>query len=450
MNVAILVPVCSRNQTYESIDDIPLLKNLYPSFLKTKEEYNYKFFIGYDDDDLFYIENSKKLNFDSYALSGCQHAPATAWNKLAEIAFKDEIKFNYFFQVGDDVILEKGRWTSHFIKRLQDNGNIGVVGPCNLVNYTQRKNAGRPYVIENAFVSRNHIEIFGYFFHPSIKNWYCDDWITQVYSNIFSEIQVEYTCRNTIIDKRYSVAGCPQIKQLVAEGFNRINNRRAFSYCVYGSNEKYCLGMVKNLEQINQLFPAYQTWIYLGNDVPQEYVDQYKSYQNVTLIYNDFTGGRLMAHRYFILANAFDFIFVRDADSRFGERDLWCIQNFMKSPFKIFTIRDHRLHGKELMGGQTGFKNFTVSNILDCYDEFSNKRSNIDNYQSDQDFIIQYIFNNYKHDTIAYSNFYNFGEAITLEIPLARKSDEDFCGNVYLFDKEAEYAQFTIHGHKSR
>ena len=113
MNVAILVPVCSRNQTYESIDDIPLLKNLYPSFLNTKEEYNYKFFIGYDDDDLFYIENSKKLNFDSYALSGCQHAPATAWNKLAEIAFKDEIKFNYFFQVGDDVILEKGGWTSH-------------------------------------------------------------------------------------------------------------------------------------------------------------------------------------------------------------------------------------------------------------------------------------------------------------------------------------------------
>ena len=453
MIVSILIPVCSRNQQYLSFDNIPFMKQFYPSFLSTKSSsITYNIYIGYDDDDTFYIQNIDKfrsITENVICLKECQHAPAKAWNELAKIAYPTS---DYLFQIGDDVVLESPGWTEHFIKRLTSNNNIGVVGPCNLINYTQRKNAGRPFVIENSFVSKKHFEIFGYFFHPSIKNWFCDDWITRIYDKHLSEIQLNFRCSNTIVDCRYKIEQPTNFAELVNEGISKIkffNYRKALSYCVYGAQKKYCLGMVKNLEQIKTLFPEYNVLIYLGNDVPQEYIDIYKSFENVTLIFHDFTGGRLMSYRYFTLNKGFDIVFVRDADSRFGERDMWCITNFIASQFKIFTIRDHPLHGRQLMGGQSGFKFISFPNIIDEYNTFLLKQVNPDRYYNDQDFIDEYIFKLYKKEVIAYSDYYNYGEGLNLKIAFPRKSPEDFCGNVYLFDKDdTEYTEFTIHGKK--
>ena len=369
---------------------------------------------------------------------------------MADIAFNNETKFDYFFQIGDDVILETPGWTSHFISRLKEHHNVGIVGPCHVNNYLGRLNSGSKFVIENAFVSRKHLEIFGYFFHPSIKNWYCDDWITRIYDDIFCEIQVSYTCRNSIMGSRYIVDNCKHLSQKCIEESKLIlHKRRIFSYCVFGNEKKYCLGMVKNLEQIKVLFPGYNVWIYLGNDVPQEYIDIYKSFENVTLLFHDFTGRRITAYRYLVLDKEYDSIIVRDSDSRFGERDIWCISNFMKSKYRISTIRDHPWQGRPLMAGQTMFKYISFPNITEQNKLFSSSLKDKDRYQNDQDFIEQVIFNKFKHETISYAEFYNFGEIATMKIPLPRKSPEDFCGNVYSFDEDNnEYTEFTVDGKK--
>jgi hypothetical protein len=293
MHISILIPVCSRNQTYSVFEDIPFIKKFYPSFLATKSSsFTYSIYIGYDDDDSFYIENIDKfkpITENIVCLSNCQHAPAKAWNILAEKAY---LTSDYLFQIGDDVVLETPNWTERFIERLANNNNIGVVGPCNLINYNQRKSANKLFVIENAFVSRKHFEIFGYFFHPSIKNWYCDDWISRIYDKYLSEVQLDFTCSNTIIDARYTVETPCNFNELINDGISTItlfDSKKVFSYCIDGSQKKYCLGMVKNLEQIKKLFPDFKVWIYLGNDVPYEYIDQYKSFRNVTLINTDIT-----------------------------------------------------------------------------------------------------------------------------------------------------------------
>jgi hypothetical protein len=237
MNIAILVPICSRNQNHEIIDDIPFLKKLYPSFQKTREDqYSYTFYLGYDDDDQFYINHSEKLKEiipDIFCLAGCQSAPATAWNKLADIAFETG-KHDYFFQVGDDVILETYGWTSHFISKLKEHNDFGVVGPCNLQNYNDRIKFGNPMCIENSFVSKKHMKIFGYYFYPKIKNYYCDDWITRVYEDIFSEIQVDYTCVNSLTAARYIPVGCNNIYQYIHEGKQLIKQYRSLKIYFHG------------------------------------------------------------------------------------------------------------------------------------------------------------------------------------------------------------------------
>jgi hypothetical protein len=457
-NIAILVPVCSRNKNFVDINDTPIMSYLYPSFLKTTNDdsvdFNYTFFIGYDDDDEFYIKNESELRKvfkNVYMLSECQHAPAYAWNKLADIAYKStDVKYDYFFQVGDDIVLQTENWTTQFVTQLNLHNNIGVVGPCNLANYNARMNSNKPYVIENAFVSRKHLDIFGTFFHPSIKNWYCDDWITQVYSPYFSEIQTNILCINSIYDSRYDIELCRNIETLIEESRTMIKHKKIFSYCIYGKHEKYCLGMVKNIEQITTLFPDFEIWITLGNDVPNDYIQKYKTYKNVHLIETAVTGGRLMTFRFFGIDDpTVDIMLVRDADSRFSERDIWCITHFIESEFKMFTIRDHKYHLREIMGGQCGIKKQLEGEITlrEHYNEHVKSCADLDYYNNDQDFISKILYYPYKKDIIVYTSTQQFSEEVICPIPILRKNDKDFCGNVVEFDdNKNEYVIFNVNG----
>jgi len=225
MNIAILIPLCSRNQSYTSLEDTPLIKCFLPGFLATKEaKYNYRIYVGYDDDDDFYKRQRDSLCPLVYSvteLTGCQHAPARAWNQLFALAAKENN--DYFFQIGDDVTLTTKGWTTAFIERLRLNKDLGVVGPCDVVNFMQRTRSGCAPIIENSFVSKKHHEIFGdNFFHPEIANWYCDNWITEVYKPYLSEIMTAYGCQNLVRDQRYQIKQCLQLAVWIAEGRNAI------------------------------------------------------------------------------------------------------------------------------------------------------------------------------------------------------------------------------------
>ena len=453
-SIAILVPVTSRNQSYKSLGDVPFFKCLYPSFNLTKNEgYTYTFFIGYDDDDLFYKKHH--TNFDShfkvFELSGCQHGPARAWNKLAMLAYEDvNAKYDYFFQIGDDVTLETFGWTTHFIEKLKSHRNLGVVGPCNIENYTQRISSGNRAVIENAFVHRTHLDIFGYFFHPEIANWYCDNWITEIYKDTYSEIQTVFTCLNSIRDNRYIISNIgSSINSLIIESSKKLIPKRVFSYCVFGNQPKYCLGMVKNLDQIKKLFPNYETWITIGNDVPQSYIDIYSSYKNVKLTRYDINSIRITAYRLFPLDNPLvEILFTRDADSRFSERDIWCMNQFIKSDCKIYTVRDHSWQQSHIQMGQSGFRNLGDIDIQTGHCKFTRKHSNnIDYYSNDQVFATEYIYMKYLHSILVFSEYIQFPGENLRKIEIDRKNNFDFCGNVSLFNEDmTEYWEFDMNG----
>lgn len=452
-HIAILVPVCSRNQNYTNIDDIPFFTKLYPSFEKTKEnEYTYTFFIGFDDDDTFYLQHKsifECVTSNIITLTGCQHAPAKAWNILAKAAYDHAIGFKYFFQIGDDVELLTHGWTTRFITKLNEHNNIGVVGPCNMINYQQRVNHGRPPVIENAFVSRRHLDIFGYFFYPTIKNWYCDDWLSRIYDPFFSEIQTDILCKNTVIDTRYAIEPRVDIRKYIDEGIQKVkslNGKHVFSYCIYGNQPKYCVGMIKNLQQIEKLFPFFEVWIHCGNDVPSKYIEQYKSFKNVNIIPYNTTGGRMMSYRFFSIDDpSVSVMIIRDADSRFQQRDIWCNHKFMQSDYSVFTIRDHPYHNRKIMGGQWGMKRIPEIHIQESYSKFQQEYKYVDQYRSDQDFIDRYVYDSPYSKTIAYTSYYAHPKETTVPIDAPRNNKHDFCGNVVLFrDDGSEYYEFSL------
>lgn len=229
MSVALLVPVCSRGQSYGSIDETPLVKQLVPSILETilpneLSTYQMAMFVGVDDDDAFYLDHIQDLesrfrtfpgNVRICILKDCAHNPVRAWNRLFESAYLSGN--DYFFQVGDDVVLDTTGWLSLFIHTLEQQGNFGTIAPCEMNNYWGRKMAGQHIVHENNFVHRQHFEIFGYFFYPAIRNWHCDDWITLVYDEL-ATMRMEVRCRNLVQGNRYQIQPCTEIESYVKEG----------------------------------------------------------------------------------------------------------------------------------------------------------------------------------------------------------------------------------------
>jgi len=436
--------------------------------------YNYSAFIGIDDDDKFYLSKTNEIQVEfkkigievgTVTLSGFQHAPALAWGALAKVAYNvTEPVFDYFFQIGDDVEIISKDWTSTFVKELQKNNNVGVIGPMNLTNYNERRERNLNRVIENSFVHRTHLDIFSDYFPQEIRNWFCDNWITSVYRNSKSlcMIHKEVLCTNTVRDIRYNIHKL-EIKELINIGTQEVINykksknipdcnteivkkeikgKKVFSYCLYGKDKKYCLGMIRNIEQINQYYPDFHVHIHCGNDVPEEYTNLMKQeYNKLEIIEYDFTGVELMTYRFFS-ADREDvgFIIIRDADSRFTERCRWVIDNFISSDYNVFTVRDHPYHTSKLMAGQSGFK-MIKPDLKKAYEKEWKKKST--KYWDDKHFLNFAIYDRFFEQFVVYTDVVKRKGENSVKIKLQRKDKHDFCGNVVLFDEEdKEYLEY--------
>jgi len=88
-------------------------------------------------------------------------------------------------------------WIKECILELQSDNNIGVSGLQNI--------NGNIKIITQPFVHKTHIDIFGYFYPEEIINWYCDDWINEIYSKNRYIINNIFTSSNNGIEERYNV-----------------------------------------------------------------------------------------------------------------------------------------------------------------------------------------------------------------------------------------------------
>lgn len=457
--IAILIPVCSRNQGYTNFEDTSLFSKTIPFLSKTMEsKYKYNVFVGIDDDDIFFLSIQKDI-IDSFSniginvkiiiLNNCQHAPATAWSVLAKTAYEsNEICYDYFFQIGDDVEILSKEWTTEFIKTLNNNSNVGVTGPISLINYNERKSKNIQLIIENAFVHRTHLDIFEHFFDFRIKNWFCDNWITGIYNDL-AYINTQMICTNNIRDNRYSIHQL-DISPLVANGkqkvkdyiqnhhiiknvvpntnTNQLNGKKVFSYCLYGNKNKYYDGLIKNLDYIRDFYPGFETHVHLGSDVSVDFINKLKTYKNVSTILHTVTGPILKIFRLFSVDyDDVSVTFLRNTQEKFSLRCKWVIKDFLTSSQKIFTIRDHKNHSSYIIPGLTGFKN-----IKPHFKEiFEHDWKTTSNECECEKFIVYSIYYRFLENIIVYTDNINYKNENTKAIPLIRVNTDDFCGIEY-------------------
>jgi len=266
MKVSLLIPVTSNRRSFKNLNVSPLISILLKSFLEFKEEeHEYTFYVGYDKGDRFYTLNKKEIQkyfkdkgvnlvYEEY--HNPQKSPVFVWNKLFEDAYNNGE--DYFYQIGDDIQI-LSEWSNKFIKTLQSNKDMGVTGPLDL------NNSG---LLTQSFVSRYHMETFGYYFPGVFKNWYCDDWIQKTYqgSDLFFKLD-SVNVRNKGGDPRYVINRSSRkfLQEEVDKGIDKLTgfelNTINVYYNYYIPKDKqrqkevnYCLNQLINSENIDNLY----------------------------------------------------------------------------------------------------------------------------------------------------------------------------------------------------
>ena len=208
MKIAILIPSTSKNRSWKTYQESYLFKNTIKTFLITyNKEHNYKFFIGVDRNDpvydnkeiqsqiLRFIDIMQNIELEFIYMDDIPKGHLTRmWNILYEKALDEN--YDYFFQCGDDIEFHTKNWVNDCIQVLEKTNGIGLVGPMN----------NNPRILTQSFVSRKHKDLFGYFFPPEIINWFCDDWINEVYKKIghFYPLKKHF-CNNVGGEPRYDI-----------------------------------------------------------------------------------------------------------------------------------------------------------------------------------------------------------------------------------------------------
>jgi hypothetical protein len=143
-----------------------------------------------------------------------------------------------------------------------------------------------------------------------------------------------------------------------------------FSFCLYGPpNPRYYTPLVENIKIAMEHFPEWKVWIHYAPDVDLNYLTLLASYSNVVLRPTHVTGSSNMILRFFTIDHPeVDLMIVRDADSLIHWKDRWAIQSFLPLlDFVAHTIRDHRDHGTEIMGGLWGIRKSAGINLQEQY-----------------------------------------------------------------------------------
>jgi hypothetical protein len=237
MNIALLIPCTSKGRDeWNCMKDTYLYNYTLKTFLLTQtKEYNYTFYIGYDEDDRIFSNISQQdiikmfkkvftnVDFKFIPFINITKGHVTKmWNILFKEAYNDEC--DYFFQCGDDIDFKTKDWVKDCIEVLQKNNNIGLSGPLNNNNR----------ILTQAMVSRKHMEIFGYFFPEEIINWCCDDWYNYVYHPEYFYPLKEHFCSNEGGTPRYNINND---ENFIDDCRNKVTKLRKMAYEL-GENDK--------------------------------------------------------------------------------------------------------------------------------------------------------------------------------------------------------------------
>jgi hypothetical protein len=201
------------------------------------------------------------------------------------------------------------------------------------------------------------------------------------------------------------------------------------SYSLWGDAPMYWVGALKNIELVNKYFPGWISRFYIDENCDSKLIETIKG-ENVEVILvkskDSFHG---MFWRFWAAEEEdVDIFLSRDCDSRFSDREIAAINEWLKSDKDFHIMRDHPYHTVPILGGMWGCRNGILRNIK--FSEVIEKWNRFEKKGADQDFLGSVIYPFVKDRSLEHSDFnLRFGGEIK-PFPTIRNNYE-FVGDVF-------------------
>jgi hypothetical protein len=221
---------------------------------------------------------------------------------------------------------------------------------------------------------------------------------------------------------------------------------RVFSFTIFGSADKYCKGLLRNIELIQTEFPDFETWVYIGNDVPAHILNQLYTTPKVRCFFTGEVGLVNKFYRFFAIDDPeVDVMFVRDVDSRILNRDISTIHEFLASDKKFHLVRDHPNHFHKVMACSFAIRKGCMAVPLKpIFDEYR-QTNEVTTFWNDQEFLAAVFWPRVTSYSMIHDDLHEF-EPLSMKTQIKAPIGDGlhFIGQVYEFDENGnEYAKFT-------
>ena len=216
--------------------------------------------------------------------------------------------------------------------------------------------------------------------------------------------------------------------------------KKIISYSLWGQDPKYVKGAVENIKTQKKFYPDWVCRFYVHDSVPV-------GTKEILL-----KGGAEVVEKLDVLDHTYsreginlgwfwrfealndpemERMIVRDADSRLSQREMICVNNWIKSGKNFHIIRDHRMHGVRILAGTWGATKAFAESIdyNSLYEKFvkENPTNNAVHGGYDQFFLSTVFYPLIRDDVYIHDDHHFFKDEKVSPIPHIKIRD-DFIG----------------------
>lgn len=222
--------------------------------------------------------------------------------------------------------------------------------------------------------------------------------------------------------------------------------KKVFSFTIFGSDVKYCRGLLVNLKLIHEKFPEFEAWVYIGDGVPKEFIHLLANFSHVRCFSTQETGMVNKFYRFFAIDDpTVELMIVRDVDSRLYERDISVISDFIASDKLFHIVRDHPNHFHKILAGVFAIRRGLLNVPLRAIFEEYRKTQEVSTFWNDQEFLASVFYPQVLPVAMIHDDVQEFEHThVKTPIKAPIKDGLHFIGQVYEFDSSGnEYPKFT-------
>lgn len=200
-------------------------------------------------------------------------------------------------------------------------------------------------------------------------------------------------------------------------------DKKVISYSLYGNDDLYLKGALRNIELANKFYPTWKLRFYITKDL-KNWIKNELSDTGAEVITMNGTGidHRFMTWRFLPAADPnVSVMLSRDCDSVFTLREVSAVEEWLNSDKDFHIIRDHPQHFTRILGGMWGVRNGLLLNMKEMLRSY---KSHHLHKGFDQFFLTDMIYPLIKSNALIHDSESFFDDEISFKINFTRTGKE--------------------------